>query len=156
MKYSPRPDVDAVVKGKPTAKPVAGGILGIIAGVLGSVLGIIFIAAGVTPEYPWQSVDWATAGLGIALVIFGIAAIAGSSFAVARRNLTLAVIGGLCSLLSFWPLGVLALILIVISRGEFRPASTRLICMGCGGVNPEGARFCMDCGRELLGPKPRA
>jgi len=156
MKGSTHPDVDAVVKGKPTAKPVTGGILGIIAGVLGLAIGIIFIAAGATPEYPWQSVDWLTAGIGIALVILGIEAIACSSFAVARRNLTLAVIGGICSLLAFWPLGVPALILIVMSRGEFQPASARLTCIVCGRFNPGGARFCMNCGRELPRPKPRA
>jgi len=145
--------VSDVLKGKPTAKPIAGGILGIIAGVLGSVLGTIFIAAGVTREYPWQSVDWLAEGLGIALVIFGIAAITGLSFAVARKNFTLSVVGSLCSLLAFLPLGVPALILIVMSRGEFQPASASSTCIGCGRVNPGGARFCMNCGRELPGPK---
>jgi hypothetical protein len=145
-----------MVKEKPTAKPIAGGILGTIAGVLGSVLGIIFIAAGVAREYPWQSVNWSAEGLGIAFVIFGIAAITGSSFAVARKNFTLSVVGGLCSLLAFLPLGVPALILIVMARGEFQPASASLYCIGCGRVNPGGARFCMNCGRQLPGPKPRA
>jgi RNA polymerase subunit RPABC4/transcription elongation factor Spt4 len=145
-----------MVKEKPTAKPVAGGVLGIIAGVLGLALGTIFIAAGVTPEYPWQPVDWATAGLGIALVVFGILAIIGSSFAFARKNFTRSVVGGICAVLALWPLGIPALILIVMSRDEFRPASASLTCMGCGRVNPGGARFCMNCGRELPGPKPRA
>jgi MFS family permease len=148
--------VSDVLKRKPTAKPIAGGILGIIAGVLGSVLGIIFIAAGATPEYPWQSVDWFAAGLGIALVIFGILAIMASGFAVARKNFTLSAVGGVCALLALWPLGVPALILIVMSRGEFQPASASSTCIGCGWVNPGGARFCMNCGRELPGLKPRA
>jgi len=148
--------VSDVMKRRSTAKPIAGGILGIIAGVLGSVLGIIFIAGGATPEFPWQSVDWTAVGLGIALLIFGIAAIAGSSFAVARNNFTLATVGGVCALLALWPLGIPALILIVMSRGEFQPASASSTCIGCGWVNPGGARFCMNCGRELPGPKPRA
>jgi hypothetical protein len=68
----------------------------------------------------------------------------------------LSVIGGICSLLAFWPLGVPALILIVMSHGEFQPVSASSTCVGCGWVNPGGARFCMNCGRELPGPKPRA
>lgn len=141
--------VSDVVKRKPTAKPIAGGILGIIAGVLGSVVGIILIAGGATPEFPWQPVDWSEAGLGIALVVFGIAAIAGSSFAVTRRNLTLSVIGGICSVLAFWLLGIPALILIAMSRSEFQPASASSICVNCGKENPNGGRFCSGCGREL-------
>jgi hypothetical protein len=156
MKCSTHPDVDDMVKGKPTAKPAAGGILGIIAGVLGIALGIIFVAGGATPEYPWQPVDWSAVGLGIALVIFGIAAITGSSFAFARKNFTRSVVGGVCAVLALWPLGIPALILIVMSRGEFRPAAASLTCMGCDRVNPGGARFCMNCGHELPGPKPRA
>jgi heme/copper-type cytochrome/quinol oxidase subunit 2 len=139
------------VKRKHTAKPIAGGILGIIAGVLGSVVGIILIADGATPEFPWQSVDWTTVGLGIALVVFGIAAIAGLSFAVARKNFTLATVGGVCALVAVWPLGIPALILIVMSRGEFQPASSSLICINCGKENPNGGRFCSSCGRELPG-----
>ena len=124
--------------------------MGIIAGVLGSVLGVIFVAGGATTDY-WESVDWTAVGIGIALVIFGIAAITGSSFAVARKNFTLATVGGVCALLALWPLGVPALILIVMSRGEFQPASASSICINCGKENPNGGRFCSSCGRELPG-----
>ena len=140
-----------VVKRKPTAKPIAGGILGIIAGVLGSVLGVIFIAGGATTDYYWESADWTAVGLGIALVILGIAAIAGSSFAFGRKNFTLSLVGGICALLALWPLGVPSLILIAMSRSEFQAVSASPICTGCGQVNPTGARFCMNCGRELPG-----
>jgi hypothetical protein len=58
--------------------------------------------------------------------------------------------------LALWPLGIPALILIVMSHGEFQPASASSTCIGCGWVNPGGARFCMNCGRELPRPKPRA
>jgi hypothetical protein len=114
--------VSNVLKRNPTAKPIAGGILGIISGVLGLVLGIIFIGGGATTDYPWESVDWSVIGLGIALVIFGIAATVGSSFALARKNFTFAAIGGVCALLALWPLGIPALILIAMSRGEFQVA----------------------------------
>jgi hypothetical protein len=143
--------VPDVVKRKPTSKPIAGGILGIIAGVLGSVLGIIFIAGGATTDYYWESVDWLAVGLGIALVVFGILAITGSSFAFARKNFTLSVTGGVCALLALWPLGAPSLILIAMSRGEFGLASASSICINCGRENPKGGRFCSSCGRELPG-----
>ena len=110
-------------KRKPTGKPVAGGILGIIAGVLGLILGVILIAGGSATDYYWESVDWSTVGIGIAAVVFGILAIIGSSFAVARKNFIMATIGGVCALVAFWPLGLPALILIAISRGEFQPSA---------------------------------
>jgi hypothetical protein len=143
--------VSDVVKRKPTAKPIAGGILGIIAGVLGLVLGVILIAGGSATDYYWESVDWSAVGLGIAALVFGILAIIGSSFAVARKNFTISAIGGVCALLTMWPLGIPALILIVISHGEFQPASASSICVNCGKENPKGGRFCSSCGRELPG-----
>jgi hypothetical protein len=130
--------------------------LGIIAGVLGLILGVILIAGGSTTDYYWESVDWTAIGFGIAAIVFGILAIIGSSFAVVRKNFMLSIVGGVCALLAMWPLGIPALILIVISQGEFQPASASLTCIGCGRVNPGGARFCMNCGHELPGPKPRS
>jgi hypothetical protein len=145
------PSVSDVMKRKPTAKPVAGGILGITAGVLGLVLGIILIAGGSATDDYWKSVDWSTVWLGIASVILGILAILGSSFAVSRKNYTFSLIGGVCALLGVWPLGIPALILIAMSRSEFQHVSTGSICVVCGKENPRGARFCMNCSRELPG-----
>jgi len=48
-------------------------------------------------------------------------AIVGSIHAIMRKNFPLAVVGGVCSLFSFWPLGIAALILIAISSKEFYP-----------------------------------
>jgi hypothetical protein len=135
-------------KRKPTVKPIVGGILGIIDGVLSLALGVILIVDGATLGYYLESVDWSEVGYGIALTIFGIVAMVGSSYAVARRNYTLAIIGGVCALLGLWPLGLPALILIVISRSEFRQ-SADTVCPSCGRDNPRGTRFCSNCGREL-------
>lgn len=143
--------VSGVVKRKLTAKPIAGGILGILAGVFGLVVGVILIGGGAATDYYWESVDWFAVGLGIAAVVFGILAIIGSSFAFGRKNFTLSVVGGICALLALWPLGVPSLILIAISSSEFQPASVSSICPSCGRDNPRGARFCMNCGRELPG-----
>jgi FtsH-binding integral membrane protein len=115
--------ISSYARGNTTSKPVAGGILGIIAGVLGLLLGVILIAGGSTTDYSWESVDWSAIGIGIAAVVFGIMAIIGSSFAVARKNFTVATIGGVCALVVLWPLGLPALILIAISRGEFQPSA---------------------------------
>jgi len=144
------------VKKQETGKPVAGGILGIIAGVLGLALGAILIAGGSATDYYWESVDWSTVGLGIALVIFSILAIIGSSFAFGRKNFTLSVAGGVCAVLALWPLGIPSLILIAMSRNEFQAAAARPICPSCGQANPTGARFCLNCGHELPGPKSNA
>jgi hypothetical protein len=143
---------DPVVR-QQTAKPVAGGILGIIAGVLGLVLGFIFIAGGASPTLPWEPIDWTAVGLGIAEAVFGILAIIGSSYAFGRKNFTRSVVGGVCAVLAIWPLGLPALILIAMSRREFQAGSINSICDNCGRENPRGARFCMNCGRELRGPK---
>ena len=141
-------NVSEIVERKQTGKPIAGGILGIIAGVLGFFIGIILIADGATVDYYWESVDWSEVGIGIALVILGIMAVSGSSFAIARKNFTLSVIGGVCAL-PVWLLGVPALILIAMSRDEFQPASANQICPSCGRNNPKVSRFCSGCGREL-------
>jgi len=134
-----------------TGKPVAGGILGIIAGVVGLALGFIFIAGGASPTYPWEPVDWSVVGLGISEVVFGLLAIIGSSFALGRKNFTYSVVGGICALLSLWPLGIPSLILIAMSRREFQAGSASTICPACGRDNPRGARFCMNCGHQLPG-----
>jgi hypothetical protein len=146
-------NVSEIVERKQTGKPIAGGILGIIAGVFGFFIGIILIADGATVDYYWESVDWSEVGLGIALVILGILAILGSSFAIARKNFNLSVIGGVCAI-PVWLLGVPALILIAMSRDEFQPVSASSTCISCGKENPKGSRFCSGCGRELTGLKP--
>ena len=138
-----------VVERKRTGKPVAGGILGIIAGVFAFIVGVILVSDGATAEYYWESADWAEVGWGIALLVLGILAIFGSSFAVNRGNFALAILGGICALFACWPLGIPALVLISISHDEFKRAPAGLICTNCGLGNPRGSRFCMSCGRDL-------
>lgn len=145
-------NVSGVVMGKQTGKPIAGGILGIIAGVVVFFVGAILIADGATVDYYWESADWAEIGTGIILVVLAALAVVGSSFAIARRNFALSVLGGICAL-PFWLLGIPALILIALSRNEFTNAPTSLICISCGKENTRGSRFCSNCGRELLSPK---
>jgi ribosomal protein L40E len=136
-----------------TAKPVAGGILGIIAGVLGLFLGFLLIVGASATDYPWETADWTLVGLGIAEVVFGIVAIIGSSHAFGRKYFARSVIGGISAVLAIWPLGIPALILIAMSRHEFQAASINPICVTCGKENPPSAKFCMNCSRELRGPR---
>jgi VIT1/CCC1 family predicted Fe2+/Mn2+ transporter len=108
-------------EGEPTAKPVIGGILGVISGLGPLIAGIVFMATGAVDSTPWEAVEWGRVGGGIALFILGTVAIVGSSFAIARKNFVLSIVGGVCSLFSpLWFLGIPALILIAVSSREFR------------------------------------
>jgi len=106
--------------GEHTAKPVIGGIFGVIAGLGPLIAGIVLMATGSVDRFPWETVEWGRIGGGIALFILGIVAIVGSSFAIARKNFVLSIIGGVCSMFSpLWFLGIPALILIALSSREF-------------------------------------
>jgi len=54
-------------------------------------------------------------------MIAGILAVVGSSFATARKNFGLALMGGICALWPMMFLGVPALVLIAISQEQFLP-----------------------------------
>jgi hypothetical protein len=116
-----RRGVVSVTEGGPTAKPVVGGIFGIVAGVVPLIAGIVLVSIGATASNGVDGVEWAPIGIGIVLLALGIVTIVGSSYAIMRTNFPLAVAGGVCSVFSFWPLGIPALILIAISSKEFYP-----------------------------------
>ena len=111
-----------VTEGGPTAKPVVGGIFGVVAGVAPLIAGIVLISVGATASNGVDGAEWVPIGIGIALLALGIVTIVGCSYAIMRANFPLAVAGGVCSVFSFWPLGIPALILIAISNKEFYPA----------------------------------
>jgi hypothetical protein len=104
-----------------TAKPVVGGILGIVAGIGPLIAGIVLMAIAGAARSHWDPVEWVPMGIGIGLFILGVITVVGSSFAVARKNFVLSVIGGVCAVFSFWILGIPALILIAVSSSEFYP-----------------------------------
>lgn len=90
-----------------TKRPIAAGILSIIAGVIGLIIGLIIGGLG---------------DLGEIMAIFwplGVVAIFGGIFAISRRLWRLALAGAICSLVVF-PLGIPAIILISMSRREFK------------------------------------
>ncbi|MCJ7521325.1 MAG: hypothetical protein MUP21_03810 [Dehalococcoidia bacterium] len=116
---------DSVVKpeGAPTVKPVIGGILGIVAGAFPLIGGIVMTAIGIASSSWANAGHWALIGVGIPVFALGAAAIVGSSYAIARKNFPLAILGGVCSVFSMWMLGIPALVLIAISSKEFYAAT---------------------------------
>lgn len=107
-------------EGEPTAKPVIGGILGVIAGLGPLIAGAVLMATGTVCSFAWEGVEWGRVCGGIVLFALGIVAIVGSSFAIARKNFVLSIVGGVFAMFSpLWFLGVPALILIALSSREF-------------------------------------
>ena len=116
-----------------TPKPTIAGIFDIIAGIM-SLIGAcvlmvlcvigssaIGIAATEEPEIlPFAALPMALF-LPLALMCFviGVVAIVGGIAAINRRRLWLAIVGSIAAVLSFFPLGVAAVILTALSEKEF-------------------------------------
>lgn len=98
----------AITKPRVTTKrPISAGILSIIAGLIAIIIGVIVGGLG---------------DLGEIIAVFwplGVVAIVGGIFAVSRRLWGLSLAGAICSLVIF-PLGIPAIILISMSRREFK------------------------------------
>ena len=112
----------------------AGGILSIIVGVCQIVAGILLILVTVYAMEFWQPdlprLPWLVgllpveAGIplliaGIVVLTLGILAIIGGSSALKRSSFGMAVTGALCAFLTVNVLGLLALIFVSLSSGEF-------------------------------------
>ena len=81
-------------------------IMGIVVVVLGGIGGV-FIGMG-----------WLGA-IGAPLIILGIVAIVGGVYALRRRLWGLALAGSICTLVGPWLLGILAIIFVILGKGEF-------------------------------------
>ena len=112
-----------------TWMPTVAGILSIIAGAIGFLGGLaigfvasVFLATSSYPGFGVQNFGpgavWAAL---LPLVIICIVAIVGGVFALQRRVWGLALAGAICALLTVWgwPLGVAAIVLVVLSKHEF-------------------------------------
>ncbi len=112
-----------------TNKPTTAGILNIIAGALGLIWAIsLFIGWGVTsgvcvvpggvgdiPEFvPGMILSWA-----IIALILAILAIVGGIYAILRKIWGLALAGSIAAILSFFPLGIPAIVFTAQSKDEF-------------------------------------
>ena len=100
-----------------TWKPTVGGILAIIGGAIGTILGLVFATVG---SIGWFfGVPWVSA-IGAPLIILGIIAIVGGTYALRRRIWGLALAGSICALIGPWGLlGLLAIIFVILGKGEF-------------------------------------
>lgn len=100
----------------------AGGILALVAGVLALGQGLIYAAGGSAFSYAPGS------GLlclcGAIDILFGLGSMAGGYFAIKREKFTLALLGAVVGMLGMgfligFVLGLIALVLIATSKGEF-------------------------------------
>ena len=101
-----------------TWKPTTSGILSIISGALGMIFGLsVFGRAHDAIRATRQ------AGLhliGLFLFVMGAMAILGGIFALLRKVWGVALAGGICAIFSpGWVLGILSVIFVSISKGEF-------------------------------------
>ena len=112
----------------------AGGILSIIVGVCQVVAGCLLVLVTVFEMELWQPdlpflprlggmlpVDAGTPLLiaGIVVLVLGVVAIIGGTSALKRSSFGMALIGALCAFLTVNALGLLALIFVSLSSGEF-------------------------------------
>jgi len=100
-----------------TWKPTTAGILAIIAGALQVIVGIVIAAVGSIGWFfgmPWFS------AIGAPLIILGVIAVIGGTYALRRRIWGLALAGSICALLGPWAiLGILAIIFVSLGKSEF-------------------------------------
>jgi hypothetical protein len=101
-----------------TWKPTTAGILSIIAGAMGVITGIVVAAIGGIIA-TFLGIVW-TGAFGAPLIVLGIIAIIGGSYALRRRVWGLALAGSICALIGPWAiLGLLAIIFVSLGKGEF-------------------------------------
>jgi len=111
-----------------TKKPTAAGVLNIIGGAfsiiggLGSLVGFSVIGGawgipgmGAIPGFA----PGVLLGSGIFSLIVGVLALIGGIFAVQRKRWGWSLTGSIADIFAFFPLGVIATILIAISKNEF-------------------------------------
>jgi len=109
-----------------TWKPTTAGILTIVAGGLNLIAGIVVASLGVACLGPMRGCMGTTGFVGFwvigaPLIIIGIVAIVGGSFALRRKVWGMALAGAICAL--FPPpiiaLGLLSIIFLALSKEEF-------------------------------------
>ena len=108
-----------------TWKPVTAGILSILSGVVASLVGIGAIVKGELARRMVFHIGGEA--IGVLLLVIGVVAIIGGVFAIRRKVWGLALAGAICAL--FPPhvavLGILAIIFVALSKGEFDQSITK-------------------------------
>jgi hypothetical protein len=114
-------------------KATVGGVLAIVASSLGALTGLFFLAmpallgsvnnvdpSGLLTDGDVNQIFTIVyVGLGILLILLGAVGLVGGIFAVNRRKFGLALAGAIASSISFYPLGIVAVILVSMSHADF-------------------------------------
>ncbi|MEW5748665.1 MAG: zinc ribbon domain-containing protein [Candidatus Thermoplasmatota archaeon] len=103
---------------KESAMPVIGGILILIVGIAYLGIGGLIAAAG--GSVLWMDMEGSefAVACGAIVLLLGVLVLLGGIFAIQRRHFGLALVAGIFALPSV--LGIIGLILIIVSREEFR------------------------------------
>ena len=96
----------------------------IIAGICSIIGGIFGIVAGAGAAYFITALRMLTGfealtGLGAALIVLGIIALIGGIMTLKRKVWPLALVGAICALFPVVPLGVVAIIFVIMGRKAF-------------------------------------
>jgi hypothetical protein len=105
-----------------TWKPTVGGILAIIAGAISVIFCIVVVVFGrIIGAFFGFEVVWGWSTFAIPLIILGTIAIVGGIFALKRKIWWLALVGAICAIIGpAGILGILAIIFVIMGKGEFR------------------------------------
>jgi hypothetical protein len=106
-----------------TWKPVVAGILEIIAGGAALIIAFGLFIAGAVVGFITQMPLWLSTLIpmvAVPLIILGILDLTGGIYALLRKAWGMALAGAVASLLSSPLLGIVALVLVIISRKEFK------------------------------------
>ncbi len=100
-----------------TWKPTVAGILAILAGVGLAITGLVTV--GLAGAFiPFGFMGWFAAA-GAPFIRLGIIAIVGGIYALKRRIWGLALAGSICALPAGFLFGILAIIFVIMGKGEF-------------------------------------
>ena len=102
-----------------TWKPTVGGILSVVVDGLAAHVRIRALAFGVGVGLPGMPGGGIFAAMVIPTIILGAVAIVGGVYALKRRAWGLGLAGSICSLFCFWPLGIPAIVFVILGKGEF-------------------------------------
>jgi hypothetical protein len=125
-------------------KATAGGILTIVSSVLGIITGLFVMAVPLMFKYMLESdyygfategaealavVGFVYAGMGLIFVLIGVLGIVGGIFTIKRKLWALSLAGAIAGSILFYPLGIVAVILVSMAQPEFKqvPASPTLV-----------------------------
>ena len=121
----------AAVSASNASFPMTGGVLALVGGILGILFGLIFMLfSDMMSWYDYMGMFGGFQGLmvtyGLIGVIFGLLGVLGAVFAIRKQHWLFSIVGTICVMISGFmaivPLvfGIIALILIALSRSEFR------------------------------------